>query len=828
MPSADFHFSLYADPTAMPLCSPGAARFPWGARRLYANALPAAADLPYTPPPPPPPACTNPLCCSSHAPRPERRGPLTPGEREARGRVPGRAGEDGEARGFPSHRRALSAEAWRGPDDADSWHEAELSRLREPRPAQEAPAPDGSIPGQRGQAGGGARSSGSRRDQAPRQSGRSSRTPEGEEGGLRRSHSARLSKAYSISCVPGDQCLNYDTVIRELKGGAAPPQPRKEAVTPPAPPSPPHSAGLCGLEVYDRSPKRPTRRSVFQYCTSSLPHRRAARAKKKRESSSTPRVKSSSLDEDKLINLSGPEEAPGDKIEYGLEDEPEEVSSHVRPNELQLRQFLSLPFAASTPEPAIVRGGSFTEPHRPRTASGERHWSLSRPPRVEGPPLQQPRDVTPKAAKHRSCNSLCEPPPPLDKRDSPPKKTPAISRSESFRLSTQSLVGPPPPRECSKGSCTHMTKARPPARTPGRESGEGMDAFLLGRLAGGGHSKADEVASSAPTWRKPPQPLRPDWAASGSTEKVRRKSSGGGARREREAEGRESLTASWIYASAAAEEARGWAAQRKGSFKAQAKHKSRSADPPATLAPPQATKQAQPPPQALLPARRSRSSSSFSWAGSEERAAATASSAASDHSGRTVVSARSRSLCTDSLVTPAREVSASAADVYRFAPPPQEPRLRSDSLEARWSSDNSLEERPGEARTPAYDSLPSEVSSESSVYGTPRPRQCLAPAREDRGVLSDDEASVDLDAAPRPRRNPPPRRRKSQGTRPGEEAPARPPALPFPPPPWPAMPPRAASSPQESSGSEWFPAGDVSRTVGALAASLSAYRTHMA
>ncbi|XP_045123764.1 serine/arginine repetitive matrix protein 2-like [Portunus trituberculatus] len=835
LPSTDFHFSLYTNPNALPLCSPaGSACLPWGARRLYANtppadlrSLPAAGtDLPYTPPPPPPPACTNPMCCGGHASRQDRRGPMTPGERESRGRGPGRAGEKGEARGFPSHRRALSAEAWRAPDETDSWHEAELSRLRESRAGPEVPALDSSVPG-RPQAGGGGRGSGARKEQAAKQSSRSSRTPDGEEGGLRRSNSARLSKAYSISCVPGDQCLGYDSVIRELKGTPRS-TPRKEPVTPPAPPSPPASIGLCGLEVYDHSPKRPTRRSVFHYCTSSLPHRRAARAKKKRESTSAPRVKSSSLDEDKLTNLSGPEDGQ-DKIEYGLEDEPEEVSSHVRPSELQLRHFLSLPFgggrpAVSTPEPGIVRGGSFTEPHRPRPASGERHWSFSQPARSEGTPG---RDAPPKTAKQRSCQSLCEPPP--DKRESPPKKTPAISRSESFRLSTQSLAGPPPARECSKASCPHSTKTRQLVRMQAKESStEASDPFILNRLAVT-HTKSEDITASS-AWRKPPPPTRPEWS-SGSTEKMRRKS-GGGARRERDAEGRESLTASWIAASTATEEARGWVATRKGSFKSQVKHKSRLQEPQPPLQQ-QTVKQPQQPPQPQQPARRSRSSSSFSWAGSEERA----SGATSDHSGRTVISARSRSLCTDSLVTPARETAASVADVYRYAPPPQEPRLRSDSLEARWSSDNSLEERPGEARTPAYDSIPSEVSSESSVYGTPRPRQYLATRGEDHGVLSDDEASVDLDAAPRPRRNLPPRRRKSQGARPGEEAPRppgdirgafTPPALPFPPPPWPAMPPRAASSPQESSGSEWFPAGEVSRTVGALAASLSAYRTHLA
>ena len=839
LPSADFHFSLYANPNALPLlCSPaGGMCVPWGARRLYTNApnpelrsLPAAGiDLPYTPPPPPPPACTNPMCCGSHAPRQERRGPLTPGERELRGRVPGRAGDKDEARVFPSHRRALSAEAWRGPDEADKWHEAELSRLRDPRECSEVPALDGGVPG-RPQAGGGGRGSGARKEQAGKQSSRSSRTPDGDEVSLRRCNSARLSKAYSISCVPGDQCLAYDSVIRELRGSGTRATSRKEPVTPPAPPappSPPESAGLCGLEVYDHSPKRPTRRSVFNFCTSSLPHRRAARAKKKRESSSAPRVKSSSLDEDKLTNLLAHEDGRS-KIEYGLEDEPEEVSSHVRPSELQLRQFLSLPYTGgrpvtSPPDPGIVRGGSFTEPHRPRPASGERHWSFSQPARTEAPAA---RDALPKAAKHRSCNSLCEPPP--DKRESPPKKTPTISRSESFRLSTQSLAGPQPARECSKTSCTHGAKTRQLIRMHAKEGSDCADPFLLSRLAVS-HGKAEDVAAT-PAWRRQPQPARPEWS-SASTEKMRRKS-GSGTRREREAEGRESLTASWIAASTATEEARGWAAAaRRGSFKAQAKHKSRLPEPPPPL-PPQVIKQAQPPHQPQQPARRSRSSSSFSWAGSEERG----SGATSDHSGRTVISARSRSLCTDSLVTAARDTTASVADVYRFAPPPQEPRLRSDSLEARWSSDNSLEDRPGEPRTPAYDSIPSEVSSESSVYGTPRPRQYLA-TREDHGVLSDDEASVDLDAAPRPRRNLPPRRRKSQGARPGEEAPRppgdnrgplTPPALPFPPPPWPAMPPRAASSPQESSGSDWFPAGEVSRTVGALAASLSAYRTHLA
>ena len=154
------------------------------------------------------------------------------------------------------------------------------------------------------------------------------------------------------------------------------------------------------------------------------------------------------------------------------------------------------------------------------------------------------------------------------------------------------------------------------------------------------------------------------------------------------------------------------------------------------------------------------------WAGSCEGL----NSMGSDTSDRTMVSGRSRSFCTDSLVTPVRDLApTSGADVYRFSNNERGHRLRSDSMEARWSSDNSVEDyRPTSQRvgiaTP-FETVYSELSSESSVYGISKPRASLLrrppPRRDDRGAMSDDEASVDMDKVQRPKRTNSNRRKKA-------------------------------------------------------------------
>ncbi|KAK4303902.1 hypothetical protein Pmani_024109, partial [Petrolisthes manimaculis] len=698
-------------------------------------------------------------------------------------------------------------------------------------------------------------------------------SPTDEESSIEKAKPLKMSKAYSISCMPGDQNTIYDSVVKELQNATAGIPVRsnskkdksstkkedKENEHVEEPKSPYEKLSLSGLETYEHSPRRLNKQpTVFNYSSSSLPHRRRAKTKKKRgeSSSSSPkaRMKSNSLDEDKLANLSsaGSDDGNKQKIEYGLEDEGDtasEVSSHVRPSELQLHQFFSLPYTSgrlttspppdgdggggggNTGSPMIVRGGSFHAPQRPnRQNSGERHWSLSQPARkTSGTDLPGfPRDSTSKSQRYTSCNSLCDTP--YEKKDTSARTPPAahMGRMESFKFSTQSLTTPYNTRECSRGSCSHSMKpwqgrmsGRPGSVDNRQEmSAECAGSFIMSRTLGG-YGKNEEFGMGREDGGRRPREDRPESQQTSEVfgkksewnnimaEKNRRKSTGGTLGRKEG--GRETSEGK----SPKGEESRNWHGLKKGSYKSLPRQKTRQQD--------------------QQQSRKSRPTSSFSWAGSCDRL-----SSATDHSGKTVVSARSRSLCTDSLVTPARaDAPNAAADVYRFAPPAQEPRIRSDSMEARWSSDNSIEDhRPGEAHTPTYyDSLYSEVSSESSVYGTPRPRQCLVTRGEDHGVISDDEASVDMDSHPRPRRNQPPRRKKSQASRSQEEAgrgtgesrnaPLTPPALPFhPPPPPPSWPtdtsPRPSPSPQE-----WFPAGDVSRTVGALADSLAAYRTNL-
>nr|XP_053641902.1 serine/arginine repetitive matrix protein 2-like [Cherax quadricarinatus] len=839
-------------------------RVPWGSDRLYANAssdfhsLPCGGGPMYPiASPQPSSGCGDPMCSASHSLmfgsewKQQMLGNKETGDNR-------KMVEDKEGKGFHSHRRALSAEAWRYPRDRESWHEGEINKYRKNQAALDAPygsdsvSQDGTLLA-KSKSIGPKRGSFSRKDsfkQLSRQNSKSGRpeipkknSPTMEDVSRKMKPPFKMSKAYSISCMPGDHCLAYDSVIKEFKTSVTHETKKEEE-----PKSPFEKMSLSGLETYDRSPKHshgPKQASIFNYSTSSLPHRRNSRSKKKRESSSSHRVKSNSLDEDKLTSISGSDD--GQKIEYGLEDNREsssEVSSHVRPSELHLHQFLSLPYTSgrltTSPtenSPMIVRGGSFHAPHRPRQNSGERHWSLSRP--KKGTPSST-RESSRSTHRQRSCNSLCENS--FEKiRDGPQKKAPSISRSESLRLSSQSLTSAFITRECIKGSCTHSIKPLPTNRIQIKSSslenrqdvGDGSNSFIMNRI--GCFVKDDlsskETCGSPATWRRTVREDRqnqsssemfsrkPEWS-SNLAEKNKWKGSstirreGGHKDGGREIEGRISITAN-----KKGEETRAWQTQRKGSFKSLSKQKSCQQD---------STHHHSAKHEQQQPGRKSRPDSLYSWTGSCDRL-----SSATDHSGRTVVSARSRSLCTDSLVTPARDVPNSAGDVYRFAPPPQEPRVRSDSLEARWSSDNSLEDRPNDGRTPTnYDSLYSEVSSESSVYGTPLPRQCLVP-REDRGILSDDEASVDLDAAPRPRRSQASRRRKSQGSRTNDETPVvgdrnafTPPASSYPPS-WPGIPSRAASSPHGSSNGEWFQAGDVSRTVGALADSLSAYRTNL-
>ncbi|KAG7172912.1 General receptor for phosphoinositides 1-associated scaffold protein-like [Homarus americanus] len=865
-----WNISNYSDVSVHPqfVYSPVAnCRPPWGTDRVYANtssnyhSLPCTGGSMYVPPPS---GCGDPMCGASHSPLygPEWRQQVLGNKEGGGGR---KMVEDKENKSFHSHRRALSAETWRYPRDRESWHEGEISKFRTNQAVLDSPygsktlSQEGSILTKSKNIGP-SRGSFSRKDsfkQLSRQNSKSGRSsdhtkknsPTAEEGVRKVKPPLKMSKAYSISCMPSDHCFAYESVIKEFKTNVTHETKKEEE----PPKSPFDKSSVGGLEAYDHSPKHsygPKHSSVFNYCTSSLPHRRNSKGKKKREPSSSHRIKSNSLDEDKLTSISGSDD--GQKIEYGLEDNREsisEVSSHVRPSELHLHQFLSLPYTSgrlttspTESAPLIVRGGSFHAPQRPRQNSGERHWSLSRPKKSLA--SSSSRDSSRSTHRQRSCNSLCDTGSSFDKiREGPQKKTPAISRSESLRLSSQSLTNAFITRECIKGSCTHSIKPRPTNRihlktgSLDQDVVEGSNSFIMSRIVGGfvkeevGGKENSGVSGSPAAWRRSVredrqnQPTnemfsrKPEWN-SNLAEKNKWKGTGT-ARREghkdggRDMEGRMGMTSSRMN-----EETRSWQSQRKGSVKTLTKQKSWQQD--------SGHHQPNKHDQQQQQGRKNRPNSLYSWTGSCDRLSST-----TDHSGRTVVSARSRSLCTDSLVTPARDVPNAAADVYRFAPPPQEPRVRSDSLEARWSSDNSLEDRPNDGRTPTYyDSLYSEVSSESSVYGTPLPRQCLVP-REDHGVLSDDEASVDLDAAPRPRRSQASRRRKSQGSRTNDDAPVvgdrnafTPPAKPHTPS-WPGISSRVASSPQGSSNGEWFQAGDVSRTVGALADSLSAYRTNL-
>lgn len=843
-------------------------RMPWSSDRLYANTSSDFHSLPCTGGPmymPPSSGCSNPLCGVSHCPMYGVEWRQMLGNKDGGGSR--KVIEEKDNKHFLSHRRALSAETWRYPRDRENWHEGEINKYRTNQTVLDPPcygndaiSQDRNViskskVGQR--RGSFSRKDSFKREQLNKQASKSGRTsellkknsPTAEEENKKVKPPFKMSKAYSVSCMPSDKCLVYDSVIKELKTSV-----NHETKSEEEPKSPFEKLSLSGLEIYDHSPKHsfgPKHSSVFNYCTSSLPYPKSSKNKKKREPTSSHRIKSNSLDEDKLTNISGSDE--GQKIEYGLEDSRKstsEVSSHVRPYELHLHPFLSLPYSsgrlAPSPTesaPLIVRGGSFHAPHRPRQNSGERHWSLSRPKKAI--PSSTCRESS-RPTHKKLCNSLCENS--FEKiRESCQKKAPSISRSESLRLSSQSLTNSFVTRECIKGSCTHSIKPRQTNRIQIKSSSvenrqhvaDGSDSFIMNRIVGG-FVKDDivvnencGVSGSPAAWRtslredRQSQPAnemfsrKPEWN-SNLLEKNKRKSAattrqeGGHKDGEKEVEGKGCMTTDWV-----SEEARGWQAQRKGSIKSLQKQKLWQQQDSLHH---QSNKHEQ-----QQQGRKSRPDSLYSWTGSCDRLSST-----TDHSGRTVVSARSRSLCTDSLVTPVRDIPNSAADVYRFAPSPQEHRVRSDSMEARWSSDNSLEDRPSDGRTPTYyDSLYSEVSSESSVYGTPQPRRCLVP-REDHGVLSDDEASVDLDAAPRPRRSQAPRRRKSQGCRPNEEVPRvgdrnafTPPAVPYPPSSWPGVSPRVTSSPHGSSNGEWFQAGDVSRTVGALADSLSAYRTNL-
>lgn len=848
-------------------------RMSWGMNTFHANqtneyhSLPCSGRSSY---PPLPTSCNDPLCNANHSPG------FAVQKRQQEGG--GVTMQDGEGKAFQSHRRALSAEAWRWPRDRDNWHEMQKSRNESVTPFStflglDTVSKEGNViiksKGSYQKRGSLHRKDSFKKEQILQNS-RTGRDPDmlkkkAEDDPRRGKAEYKMSRASSVSCMPNDQCLMYDSVIKELKSSVT-----QEPQNGEGPKSPFEKMSLSGLEEYDRSPKHTSSLkgpTEFNFSSSSLPHRKGSKTRKKKDALHP--KKCSSLDEDKLTSIFGSDD--NQKIEYGLEDNIDscsEISSHVRSSDLHMHPFLSLPFASarfapspSESHPHMVRGGSFHAPYRSRQNSEERPRSLSRSKKSQVSSSTS-WESTKNTHKQRSCTSLCDGSG-EKMRDSTNKKgVPPISRSESLRSSRGSST-PFITRECIKGSCTHSTKPRQSNRIPFKighggenkqEIIDGSDSYIMSRIVGG-YMKDDNVgkenlskSGSPAAWKKswrddrqrthPPVnemfSKKPEWNSC-HTEKNKRRNASLSRRDvghkdvERESEARGCMGTNWMFPSPKNDETRSWQTSRKASSKSLPKQKSWHARQEPSLHHQPHTREHQ-----QHHERKTRPNSLYSWTGSCEGI-----SSATDHSGRTVVSARSRSLCTDSLVTPAREVNNSAGDVYRFAPAPQEPRLRSDSMEARWSSDNSLEDRPPDRRgaTTNYDSLYSEISSESSVYGTPQPRDCLVP-REDRGVLSDDEASVDLDATPRTRRNVAPRRRKSQGCRSSDDVPRAvravgernaftPPATSYPSSSWPGMSTRMSSPASSSPSGEWFQAAEVSRTVGALADSLTAYRANL-
>ncbi|KAK7078672.1 hypothetical protein SK128_000011, partial [Halocaridina rubra] len=763
---------------------------------------------------------------------------------------------DDKCKNIQSHRRAHSAETWRWPKDTESWHEGEIFKI----------APDyvGVYPVKHGseiitcegnyiksKVNYPSRSSFSRKDSIRKEQMNMNNSkggkgyeslkrssPKVDNENRRNKQELKLCRASSTSCMPSNQCVMYDSVVKELTTCVKP-----ETINPEVPSSPFEKTYLSGLEEYDHSPKHYnlSKHSNFSYSTSSLPHRKNSKGKKKKEGSITHPIKCRSLDEDKLASLSGSDEGK-QKIEYGLEDDQvshRELSSHMRPSELYLHQFFSLPYSSckTAPSPTstmpfTVHGGTYNTVYKTRQNSEEKTWSHSRT-KVNITPYES-RDLCRTPKRQSSCTSLCDKSLEIAKEISL-QDGPTMSRSESLRLTSRPSSGSFSSREYVKGACLHGTI---PRQSKGMEANDVSSSYIMSRVAGiYGKDPISNKENATPRGEENQWShismnemfiKKPEWNTI-YVEKNKRKELSI-PRKEaafKDLEPRGCMGGSWMFPGGKSEDRKNWQTLRKSPGKCSAK-----SDPWVVQQESSTHQQSKYSQQQHR--RKSRPKSLYSWTGSCDGISST-----TDHSGKTVISARSRSLCTDSLVTPARETQNSVADVYRFAQSPQEPRMRSDSMEARWSSDNSLEDHPSDKRqgNAYYDSLYSEVSSESSVYGTPQPRErpsdCLIP-REDRGILSDDEASVDLDATPRQRRNVASRRRKSQGSRStddaqrvGDKSTLTPPPINHPSSFRSGMPPKAVSPASGSSTDEWFQVADVSRTVGALADSLTSYQANL-
>ncbi|XP_076046495.1 PDZ domain-containing short spindle 6 [Oratosquilla oratoria] len=512
--------------------------------------------------------------------------------------------------------------------------------------------------------------------------------------------------------------------------------------------------------------------------TSSLPRHRQARARRKRDLDLFKSTKYYSLDETNL-SKSTQEESKSDGIEYGLEDDPasiaEEVSSHIRTSEY--KGLLSLPFSPADRElpqwPDIcgrreLRGSYHSLHKQSHYESHRQMWTYRKMQKdsiLRGVGAETPkREILARSKHQRSFESMHD----LTLRE--PKSPVPFSRSRSLRLRPEeSFITP----ECIKGMCSHKTSKTPPQKPIDDDSVDHQDdmSSIMSRV-GGGHfksdrSKDDDVTSSRrKLWKsekRRPRSLADDYGDKKSGDKtpsyidndrirgsslprsgnVRKSKSGIERSDSGDQAGHKCISSDWIFNFPRHEEEGDWRPPTKKSEV----RKERGSSMDRRSSPDYADYRG-----SASEGHRSRPQRPTSL---HSGASGHSSGTTTDHSGKTVISARSRSLCTDSFVTQARVVEPQIADVYRFsgATDPSYLRRRSDSLEARWSSDNSLDEKVvgKEAPHTCYESLYSEMDSESSVYGTPIIKNCFIP-REDKGMMSDDEESLDLDVRCRPRR----------------------------------------------------------------------------
>ena len=486
--------------------------------------------------------------------------------------------------------------------------------------------------------------------------------------------------------------------------------------------------------------------SIFSYCASSLPRCHSSKTTKKKSIEPKRPTKCLSLDEDKLVNSIENDDNKR-PIEYGLEDNPESmsgISSHIRSSEIQMNEYFSLPFA---PYNKSVQDSYSDQINNSITNLSYNHECNSE---------------NFNRHNYNDCLIIENEGRILIERSRP--KSHGLNRSASLRstgrANTESYVS----SDCIKGICNHNSQMRPEKNNSRPKSAvenqkEDRLTYVINRLSRQDIPKNINPEFTYNSWKSEksrPHSLADDLENSFETGykkdsfSYNDKRRGSSLPRQSKDFGSSPVSTNkeWVLSFPKNNECLDWRGSRKPSSEQQsrAKQKHRHDAKQEHIL------------RAIEHAHQQHKHKTESEYHSLWHSGCDNGSSCTDLSGRTVLSARSRSFCTDAAVTPARVAEPIPADVYRYSAAISSPRNRSDSLEARWSSDNSLEEiHVKTSKNDGKENWCSEQSSESSLYGSivplgERVTSTRSSHGEDHGHISDDEGSEDFDAPQRSRR----------------------------------------------------------------------------